>query len=131
MNRQTRGFTLIELMVVILIIAILAGVAVPLMKIRLESSKWTEANAAAGMIRTAVKAAFFQNDSAVTGSLGNPDNLSSLSIAPSDLTGTYFVPSDYQIVSVNADGIAIVTVTGSLPNAPSGSKTLALDGKWE
>lgn len=128
---RMRGFTLIELMVVILIIAVLAGVAVPLMQVRLEQSKWTEANAAAGMIRNAVKTSYFQNGTAVTGNMDDPDNQAALGIQAGDLTGTYFVPSDYEIISVNSDGIAVITVTGSLDKAPSGSKTLTADGDWE
>ncbi|MCE5185859.1 MAG: prepilin-type N-terminal cleavage/methylation domain-containing protein [Planctomycetaceae bacterium] len=131
MRLRLFGFTLIELMVVIFIIAILAGVAIPLMKIRLDRSKWTEANAAAGLIRNAVKTTYFQNNTAISGSMDDPENQAALSITATDLTGTYFVPGDYQIVSVNDDGMAVITVTGSLSNAPEGSRTLALDGSWE
>jgi hypothetical protein len=48
-----------------------------------------------------------------------------------DLTGSYFTASDYTIDSVNSDGVAVITVTGSQTNAPSGSKTLALDGTFD
>jgi prepilin-type N-terminal cleavage/methylation domain-containing protein len=125
------GFSLMELMVVILIIALLAGVAIPLMKVRVDRSKWTEANAVAGMIRNAVKTCYFQDGTAVTGGMDNPDNQAALNMTENDLTGTYFVPGDYQIVSVNTDGIATIKVTGSQSNAPSGSKTLNPDGSFE
>ena len=125
------GFTLIELIVVIMIIGILAAIAVPLMRGKIDSSKWTEANAGAGMIRTAVKTYFFDSEVAITGNLGDAAVQQALQIQSSDLTGAYFVPSDYEIDSVNADGVATVTVTGSQDNAPSGSKTLTADGVWQ
>lgn len=131
MKSKHAGFTLIELMVVILIIAVLASVAVPMMRGRIDRSKWTEANAAAGAIRSAVKLYFVETGNTVTGNLSNASVQQTLNMQDADLTGAYFVPSDYQIDSVSADGIAVVTVTGSQSNAPSGSKTLALDGTWE
>jgi prepilin-type N-terminal cleavage/methylation domain-containing protein len=125
------GFTLIELMVVILIVAVLAAAAVPLMRGRIDRSKWTEANAAAGSIRTAMKAYLMETGNTVTGSLTNASVQQALEIQSGDLTGSYFVAADYQIDSVSADGVAVITVTASQSNAPSGSKTLALDGTFE
>jgi len=49
-----KGFTLVELMVVILIVGILAGAAVPIMRGRIDTAKWSEANAGAGLVRTTV-----------------------------------------------------------------------------
>jgi len=125
------GFTLIELMVVILIVAVLAAAAVPLMRGRIDRSKWTEANAAAGAIRNTMKTYFMETGNTVTGSLNNASVQQALGIQSGDLTGSYFVPSDYVIDSVSVDGVAVITATGSQSNAPSGSKTLALDGTFE
>jgi type IV pilus assembly protein PilA len=129
--KKQNAFTLIELMVVILIVAVLAAAAVPLMRGRIDRSKWTEANAAAGSIRNSVKAYFLETGNTVIGSLSNASVQQALGVQSGDLTGTYFVPSDYVIDSVSADGIAVITATGSQTNAPSGSKTLALDGTFE
>ncbi|MHC5158040.1 MAG: pilin [Planctomycetota bacterium] len=131
MKSKLRGFTLIETMVVILIVSVLAAVAIPLMRGRVDRSKWAEANAAAGTIRSAVKIYFMENGDIVTGNLGDASVQQTLGIQSSDLTGSYFTASDYEIDSVSADGIAVITATGSQTNAPSGSKTLALDGSWE
>jgi len=128
---ERKGFTLIELMVVILIVGILAAASIPLMRGRIESAKWAEANATAGTIKSAVRVYFVEHGSAPTGSLGVAATRQALGFQDADLTGTYFVPGDYNIDSVDANGNAQITVTGSQPNAPSGSKTLYVDGRWE
>jgi len=131
MKLKPNGFTLIELMVVILIVGVLAAAAVPLMRGRIDRSKWTEANATAGAIRNAVKVYFIETGNTVTGSLDNTSVQQALGIQSGDLTGSYFTASDYVIDSVSVDGIAVITVTGSQSNAPSGSKTLTLSGTWQ
>jgi type IV pilus assembly protein PilA len=131
MKLKSNGFTLIELMVVILIVGVLAAVAVPLMRGKIDQSKWSEANATAGSIRTAVKVYFIENGGIVTGNLSDAAVQQALNMQSADLTGTYFIPSDYEIDSVSSDGIAVVTVTGSQSNAPSGSKKLAANGTWQ
>jgi prepilin-type N-terminal cleavage/methylation domain-containing protein len=131
MKSKRTGFTLIELMVVILIVGVLAAVTIPTMRGKIDKSKWSEANAGAGCIRTAVKVYFAETGNKPIGNLGNPAIQEALEIQVSDLTGTFFVPADYAIDSVNDDGMAVVTVTGSKSNAPTGSRTLDLDGSWE
>lgn len=126
-----KGFTLIELMVVILIVGILAAASIPLMRGRIDSAKWAEANATAGTIKSAVRVYFAENGAGITGSMGVPATQTALGFTTGDLTGTYFVPSDYNIDSVDANGNAVITVTGSQTNAPTGSKTLAADGTWQ
>ncbi len=131
MANMRRAFTLIELMVVILIVGILAAAAIPLFRARVDSAKWAEANGAAGMIRNAVKVYYAQTGNSITGSLSGGSLMNLLEIRTGDLTGTYFVASDYNIDSVNSDGFATITVTGSQSNAPTGSKTLQANGDWE
>lgn len=128
---RKKGFTLIELMVVILIVGILAAASIPLMRGRIESAKWSEANAIAGTIRSAVRVAFAEDSGAtLTGALSDADLQDTLGFNAADLTGTYFVPGDFEITDVSADGVAEVTVTGSQANAPTGSYMLETDGDW-
>lgn len=126
-----KGFTLIELMVVILIVGILAAATIPLMRGRIDSAKWAEANATAGTIKSAVRVYFVEHGTAPTGDLGNETTRTALGFDVADLTGTYFGPSDYVIKEPDRDGNAEITVTGSQDNAPTGSKTLKVDGTWE
>ena len=81
-----RGFTLIELMVVILIVGILAAVAVPLMRGRIDSAKWSEGKAIMGTIATALRTHVAEKGSGFTGT----PTLSQLGFSSSDLDGTYF-----------------------------------------
>lgn len=136
MRQQSKGFTLIELMVVILIVSILAAIAIPLMKARVDKSKWSEACTSAGTIRTAIRN-YASEKSIVTAQaliglkLSDAVVRDTLDFATEDLEGTYFSAGDYTITSVNGDGIAEITVTGgSKTDSPSGSYVLQTDGKW-
>ena len=60
-NVEEKGFTLIELMVVILIVAILAAVAIPILRGRIQAAKWSEGAAIAGTIKTAAKVCYAED----------------------------------------------------------------------
>jgi prepilin-type N-terminal cleavage/methylation domain-containing protein len=128
---ESKAFTLIELMVVILIVALLAAATIPILRGRIDAAKWAEANATAGMIRNAVRAHFAESGEGITGNLADGAVMSLTAIEPGDLSGTYFVAADYTIDNVDENGNATIIVTASQPNSPSGSRTLYPDGRWE
>ena len=98
--KNVKGFTLVELMIVILIVGILASVAVPMMRNRVDAAKWSEGKAAAGTIATGLRA--YAAEKGADGFTAIP-TLLEIGIANSDLLGTYFEPSDYTITSASYD----------------------------
>jgi type IV pilus assembly protein PilA len=127
-----KGFTLIEMMVVIFIIGILAAVAIPLMRSRSDSARWSEGKAIAGSIRAAARAYIAEKGDSYTFA---GTTLTQLGFAAGDLSGKYFQDGDYTIVftdvGVGTPPNYLITVTssktGEAPSTPS-SVTLDQDG---
>ncbi len=82
---RPRGFTLIEVMVVIIIVALLAAVIIPIMRGRIDSAKWSEGRAMAGTIKVAIKAYYAER-----GVSAPEPAYAELGIADGDLEGKYF-----------------------------------------
>ena len=113
---KRKGFTLIELMVVIFIVGILAAVAIPIMRGRIDAAKWSEGRSAMGSIRTAARALIAEkgNDWAFSGLNGTLDaavTYNGLGFAANDLDGRYFGQDDYAIAFVDGVGGAPPTYT--------------------
>ena len=136
---KRKGFTLIELMVVIFIVGILAAVAIPIMRGRIDSAKWSEGKAGAGSIRTAARAFCAERGPNWGGTWANV-TLADLGFnlvnaaGGDDLDGKYFTNEAYAVVFTGYDTYTItVTAASSLsaekPTTPA-SMTLDQDGAW-
>ena len=134
MMEKQKGFTLIELMVVIMIVAILASVATPVLRGRIDAAKWSEGKAMLGTIATALKT--YAAEKAADGTYP-PDMKIDLGFFDEDLTGKYFAITDFTITSATYSEIATprlqfviqATAPAGKINSPS-VVTLNHTGTW-
>ena len=137
--KNLKGFTLIELMIVIFIVGILAAVAIPIMRGRIDSAKWSEGRAGAAGIRSAARAFCAERDSTWPGVWANV-NLTDLGFNVingsdgDDLDGKYFTNESYTIAFTGFNTYTVtVSATASLrPRKPATPSVITLnqDGVW-
>ena len=136
---KRKGFTLIELMVVIFIVGILAAVAIPIMRGRIDAAKWSEGKAGAGSIRTAARAFCAEKGPNWGGIWANVTFLDLGFVLTSnadgdDLDGKYFTNEAYGVAFTDYD-MYVVTVTAlsslrvDKPTLPA-VVTLDQNGTW-
>jgi prepilin-type N-terminal cleavage/methylation domain-containing protein len=121
--KSRKGFTLIELMIVVVIVGILAAIIIPLLLSRVERAKYSEGKAIAGQIATAVRAyAAEQGNSATL--KGAPDLVTDLGFKQQELDGKYFYQTNMAVsnVAVSANG-QVSYVISLTPNATAGITT--------
>jgi type IV pilus assembly protein PilA len=97
--KTKKGFTLVELMVVVVIVALLAALLIPMLTARVEQARWSEGRAAAGTIATALRAYVIERAELEPGGVASVGSITiSDFMNPADLTGKYFSADDYSIV---------------------------------
>lgn len=103
--RKQKGFTLVELMIVIVIIGVLAAVAVPIYTNNVTKAKMSEADAALGSVRTQLRVYYGENGSyPVQASAAAVVGASWNDISTGELNGKYFADASYTYLS--ADGVS-------------------------
>ena len=107
-----------ELLTVVVIVITLAAVAIPLMRGRVDSAKWSEGKASAGMIATAIRAwvAGYNMPGSWTNAPGSLD-ARELGFMENDLDGTYFNEGHFTwVVDYDGENLRyVITVTKPFP----------------
>ena len=136
-KRSCAGFTLIELMVVAIIVAILAAVAIPLMSANRKRAMSTEGDAGLGMLRSSLRAMYAETGSYLLTPSGsnmvpaaNYPAVNIPGVGQSDLDGKYFQHGDYYYISGDTNHYT-VSVVGNATSAVAGvTITLNQDGNF-
>ncbi len=97
-NRKNKGFTLIELMVVVIIVGILAAVAVPIYRANIKKAAASEGAALLGSVLTAEKVYYAENNTYTT----DKDDLDV------EVAGNKYF-TDYTVSSADANGFTATT----------------------
>ncbi|MEI6166321.1 MAG: prepilin-type N-terminal cleavage/methylation domain-containing protein [bacterium] len=129
MNTKS-GFTLVELMVVAIIVAILMSVAVPLMLGNKKKAMATEGQTGLGVVRSALQVYKVENGHYPDSESGKTmDHVTILMVKSGDLDGTYFKTDGYRLTTVTMSNFNL-TATGYTNDAAGGTVTLDSDGHW-
>ena len=122
-KNKKSGFTLVELMVVAIIVAILAAVAIPLMTGNKNKAMATEGQAGCSTIATQLRIYKAENGTYAT---ANSDPYQLQGLVAGDLTGKYFTT-----YVISAQGLNTYTITGTGVGKAAGMQvTLTQAGVW-
>lgn len=134
LNKKKAGFTLVELMVVAIIVAILAAVAIPLMSGNKRRAAATEAESALGTVRSALRAMYAETGrydltpNGTTLGAGSVTNIPG--ILGGDLAGKYWQDGNYTITAIAAGTYTIQAASSTNPIVSGVSITLNEQGNF-
>ncbi len=106
------GWTLVEVMIVVLLMGIIASVAIPIYRANVQRAKMSEADAALGTVRMALRVYYAERNSyPAHASYTRVDSIDA-GISASDLNGKYFTISDFKYESADGTNYTIRATGG-------------------
>jgi prepilin-type N-terminal cleavage/methylation domain-containing protein len=125
LSRNQKGFTLVELMIVVIIVGILAAVAIPMYQGATERAKASEAVAALGTIRGAMRVYYAEHGTYVNANFVTDAQVTAgsvLDVSDTDLMGRYFSSPCYTFTADATAAAFSITCLGSASTAPNASE---------
>ena len=116
------GFTLVELMIVVIIVGILAAVAVPMYSGATEKARATECVAALGTVRSALRNYYAEHVTFVNANFTDGDRVTNggiLEVSDSDLNGRYFTTECYTFDGDAGGSAYSIKCDGSASTGPA------------
>lgn len=110
--KKTRGFTLIEVMIVVVIVAILAAIAIPSYQSQIQKTRRADATSTLSQIAAAQERYFFTNNEYVTAEA----NLSEINASTTSPDGHYKISIDTGACGDNGCYVVTATAEGSQAN---------------
>ena len=129
LRKNQGGFTLVELMIVVIIVGILAAVAIPMYQGATERAKASEAVAALGTIRGAMRVYYAEHGTYVNASFtdgAQVTNGSVLDVSDTDLLGRYFSSECYTFDGVPTANAYSIECLGSASTATYASEVASI-----
>ncbi len=136
-HRNEKGFTLVELMIVVMIVGVLAAVAIPMYQVVPERSMGTEATAALGLVKNSMRTYYAEHGSYADASFADGVLVTVggvLGVSSNDLEGRYFSEECYTFDGASGANAFTIKCDGSLSTAMCASdvssvmKTIDQDG---
>jgi prepilin-type N-terminal cleavage/methylation domain-containing protein len=129
LRRNQKGFTLVELMIVVIIVGILAAVAIPMYQGATERAKASEAVAALGTIRGAMRVYYAEHGTYVNAAFVDNAQVtvsSILDVSDTDLLGRYFSTECYSFNGAPTATAYSIECLGSASTASYASEVAAI-----
>jgi prepilin-type N-terminal cleavage/methylation domain-containing protein len=129
LRKNQGGFTLVELMIVVIIVGILAAVAIPMYQGATERAKASEAVAALGTIRGAMRVYYAEHGTYVNANFTDGALVTAGSVldcSTNDLLGRYFSAPCYTFDGAPTAAAYSIECLGSASTAPYASEVATI-----